>query len=605
MKRLQRRVGRVAGLSGPGPVMVSLASAVGLVVGVRSVVALELPGVRTLLRLPAMPREPMGIAWTTRVVWPDQLQDAALERIAALVAALVLAAACVSLLDVLVLLLEAGASRRREIAIRAAVGAGPRRLVALLMRDVRRLLSAGLALGLLLGLAGGGAVRAAWPGELREVGLASATGTLVPVLAVLLAVSAAAYVGVGLRVGRRGALAAELGAGGRATADRAEAFERRALSAVQMGAAGAVTIATLSLALAVERPVGGTEQRDDVVAVSVTAPGEASEAGWAAVLERLGDIPGLSAESLATPGALVGLGVRDHATAQCGACMRGGLPLPFWGARADHHAVAPGFFAAVGIPVLAGRDLTPGDHARGRRVALVNRTFAAGSFEDGDPLGRLVRLGRDIDAWYEVVGVVEDRPAAAVGGDDLARPAVWVNALQHPLRQVDVLLRGPADAVRTAVAVLEGAGYAPAPPRTLAEERRRAFAPLRWSIGIAVAMGLLTLALAVHGGHATALQVTRRRTRELALRRVLGATDRRVLWHVLAGSARAALWGAAFAVFFGALLVGLLRRAAGGVPAPGPEAYLAVTVLLVGTALLASMRAAREALAVEPGAALE
>jgi len=59
------------------------------------------------------------------------------------------------------------------------------------------------------------------------------------------------------------------------------------------------------------------------------------------------------------------------------------------------------------------------------------------------------------------------------------------------------------------------------------------------------------------------------------------------------------------AAFFGALLIGLLRKSAGGVPSPGPAAYLGVTVLLVGAALAASVRAAREALAVEPGTALK
>jgi len=585
--------------------MVALSAAAGLLVGVRSVVAVELPGVRGLLRLPALPREAMGIAWTPRVVWPDQIQDAALDRIGGLIAAVLLAAASVALLNALVLLLEASVSRRREIALRAAVGAGPRALVALLLHDVRRLVATALSLGVLLGIAAGGALRAAWPGVTERADAVASAGTIVPALLLLGALAAGIYVRTGLVVGRRTPLAGLLSAGGRATPDRGEAFVRRALSAVQMGVAGAVALGTLALARLPATPEAFHPAAAETVAVDVRAPSGGGGAAWTDLLTRLAAVPGLEAESLSTPGALVGLGVRDYATAQCGACIRGTLPMPFWGARAEHHAVGPGFFEAVGMRIISGRGFTATDAPGAKPVAVVNRTFANTSFENGDPLGHLVRLGAGMYDWYEVVGVVEDLDIPVVGGDDLARPAVWVNALQRDVDHGDVLLRGSDEAVRTATAVLSAAGYRPGRPRTLSEERRRAAAPLRWAGRLAALLGLLTLGLAMHGGHATALQIGRRRARELALRRAIGATDRRLLVHTLAGSARAALWGGAFAVFFGSLLVALLRQAVGGVSALDPGAYAAVVTLLAGSAMLASARAVGEALAVEPAGVLE
>ena len=77
-------------LHGAGGALVSFAAAVGILVGTRSVVAVELPGVRSLLRLGGVPREHLGLDWSPRALWPVELQDAAVERLAGLLAALFL-----------------------------------------------------------------------------------------------------------------------------------------------------------------------------------------------------------------------------------------------------------------------------------------------------------------------------------------------------------------------------------------------------------------------------------------------------------------------------------------------------------------------------------
>ncbi|HKJ02719.1 MAG TPA: ABC transporter permease, partial [Longimicrobiales bacterium] len=581
--------GRVQVWGGP---LVALSSAVGALVGLRSVVALELPGFRGLLGLPTLPRETLGISWSGRALWPAQIQGAALERLTGLVAALFLAAAGVALLNTLILLFEAGASRRREIAVRAAVGEGPWPVVRRLVSDVRRLVASGLVLGLLLGLAWGGALRGAWPGVVAEVGWLGAAASLVPPVGLVAVLTGLAYVWTGVSVARGGALARALLSGERATAAPGEAFQRRILAALQSGVAGAVALGALGLSLGVGTPPsGGSGEGPTTVVATVTAPAVPGD-GWRELRARLAALPGLEAETLATPGALVGLGIRDYATAQCGNCYRGGLPLPFWGAVVDHHAVGPDYFRLAGMTLGAGRGFTDADGPGAARVAVVNRTFANTAFEKGEPLGRKVRLGSDLDAWYEVVGIVEDMPMVGVGGDDLARAAVYVSALQHPPRTGSLLLSGSDDAVAAALDVAASVGFGTAAPRTVQQLRRDAQATVRWLGRLAFVLALLTLALAVHGGHATALQVARRRVRELAVRRALGATDGRIVRHVLAGAAGTALGGSAIAVFFGALLVAWFRKVAGGVPAPDAATYVAVVVILVGVGLAASARAA-------------
>ena len=157
----------------------------------------------------------------------------------------------------------------------------------------------------------------------------------------------------------------------------------------------------------------------------------------------------------------------------------------------------------------------------------------------------------------------------------------------------------------SALGVAAAMGFAPGDGETVGHVRREAEAPRGWLGGLGLVLAFLTLGLAVHGGHTTALQVARRRERELAVRRALGASDGRIVRHVLAGAAGTALGGSAVAVFLGALFVALLRKVIGGVPPLGPEAYLGVVVLLMGAGLVASAQAAREAVRVEPGLAME
>lgn len=582
--------------------LVALSAASGLVVGMRSVAALELPGWRLLLGLPGIPRVGFGLTWSETALWPRDLQAAGLDRVAGLVAALFLAALAVALLNTLVLLLEAGMARWRETAIRASLGAAPPTLVRSLLADVRRLVVGGLSLGILLGLAAGGALRAAWPGSPADPEILQAAAFVLPALVALAGAAALAYAAVGLRTLRRGSLAPALSAGDRATPDRGAVFLRRSLSAIQAGAAGAVVLGALAPALDVaDGPSGGT---GDALLVPVTAPADAEPGHWAALLDRVARLPGLEAESLATPGSLLGLGVRDHAMAHCGACFRGGLPLTFWGAVADHHAVAPGFVEAAGLRVVAGRDLEDGDRGGAEPVALVNEAFAARSFEDGDPLGRRVRLGTALDAWYTVVGVVSDTDLPVLGGDDRRRPAVYVSAFQQEPSSGHLLFRGGEETGSALRGILAHAGYAPGEVRTVQELRRAAAAPLVWVRRVALLLGALTLALALHGAHVTALQVTRRTSGELAVRRALGASDRRLAGHVLRGAAGVGVGASLLAVFFGALLVAFLRKAAGGVAPLGAGSYLAVGGLLVASGVTAAWRAAGEALAVPPARAL-
>jgi hypothetical protein len=166
------------------------------------------------------------------------------------------------------------------------------------------------------------------------------------------------------------------------------------------------------------------------------------------------------------------------------------------------------------------------------------------------------------------------------------------------------MLRGSPEAVEQAHAVLTDSGFDAPEPVTLVAFLRQEAAPLGWAAGAMRMLALLAFAAAIHGIWLTALQTTRRRAAELAVRRALGASTLATARLVLASRLRTTGWGLAGFLFFGTLASGTLQRAA-GVDGPGAPGFAAVGLLLLAVSLLASARAVSEALAVEPARLLD
>jgi hypothetical protein len=335
---------------------------------------------------------------------------------------------------------------------------------------------------------------------------------------------------------------------------------------------------------------------DDLTVVEAFAP---DPDHWAPAIAALRAAPAVEAESLAAPGALVGLGVHDIVVTECGACSIGGLPTPLWNARAEHHVVGPGFFDLAGIPVVDGRGFRLEDGPGEEPVAIVSRRLANTAFEAGHAIGRRLRVGNDVDVWYRIVGVVEDRMVPTLGEDGRPRGAVYLSTEQHPLRHAAVLLRGDPAAVERAVGSLAAHGIEVRAARPAAEHLARAALPLAWAHWTLVALSLLSLVIAAHGVYLTALQTTRRQARDIGLRVALGASPGAIVRLCLVDRTRTTLWGLAGGAFLGALVSAGIQ-AASGAPGTGLSGYLAVGALLLTLSVAASWRAVGEALAVDP-----
>jgi predicted permease len=262
-----------------------------------------------------------------------------------------------------------------------------------------------------------------------------------------------------------------------------------------------------------------------------------------------------------------------------------------------------------------GRGFDARDGADALPVAVVSRALAERHWPGQDPLGRRIRLGRPDDAstpLYTVVGVVGDvvqNASAVVDGWGVGRPNVYRPLTQSPARFVSIALATPgapeafAEALRTAVQRVD-----PDTPvywvRSLRDWIQAAATDHRLIGMIFGLFGAFSVALAAAGLYAVLAYSVAQRTREIGVRRALGAADRGILRLVVGQGLRQVLLGLGIglvlAAGFGAALGGILY----GVSGADPLAYGGALALFAIVAAVACLAPARRALRVEPMQAL-
>jgi putative ABC transport system permease protein len=235
---------------------------------------------------------------------------------------------------------------------------------------------------------------------------------------------------------------------------------------------------------------------------------------------------------------------------------------------ANHERVSPGYFQTLGIPLLAGRDVTWADGPDAPPVVLINRATAERFWPGEDPLGKRLRWGGPAAArwpWLTVIGVVGDARYREIEG---VRPDLYVPFLQDPHWAMDLVLRTAGEptallpALRTAVAGLD-----PDQPLARATSLERAVddATARprlrtWLLALFAGLALLLAAVGLYG--LMALAVAQRRT-ELGIRLALGAGQGDLLRLVLGRGFGLTLAGLGLGLALG-LAMGLALAAAAG-----------------------------------------
>lgn len=627
MRSLRSSVGRTTRsfFSPPAffrPALAFLAAGAGVVVAVLGNLETHLAkglGVSGLLRVDVAPQAEFGIEWSRRVQGAVPVQEAGASHLLLVLCGLCLAAVVVLGTSLLMLLAGRWRARAHGRAIRIACGASGIRIR---MEDAlggMALTVAGGSVGLALGYLGKVVLALTWPHLLSASPFHLEVIPLLPVLGAFLIMVPAVALVREVPSGRRGDLTSLLGGGNRLVGGRYPEGLKGLLPALQIGLSVSLLMGSSVVLRGVldgggNRDAGRVDGDALVVPVVATVPdGEEGLKGkaWTELLSDLRGVPGVREVALFTPGAWIGVGPTALTWTHCGACRVGGMWVPFYAPPVRYHVVSPDSFRAMNVSVTRGRDFTSRDGPGAPRVAVVNASYAQQHFDAEGPLGRSIRLGVGPDAGHTVVGVVEDFGIGGVGSSDTPRATVFVSALQHPPDRADLFLV-PGDGTATATeveyvaeAVESGGRFAPArEPVRLNEYLARTVSPLRWFAGVALALGLLTLAAAAFGVYSLAHYSVHLRVGEIGVRRALGAGAFRIAALVLGRSAKVLILGAFLGLEGALLLHAGLQEVVSQEQGFDLRAFAWVMAVMTVAVVVGTLSPARKASRVPPGVAM-
>jgi putative ABC transport system permease protein len=502
------------------------------------------------------------------------------------------------------LLLARSAARERELAVRAALGARRSRIVRQLLTESLLLALAGAALGVAAARFGLDALLVAAPESIR--------GADVSVDRTVLAFAAAAAMGTALIFGLLPALRAS-------RADLVQPLkgtQHHKLGAALVAAQVALSIVLLagaglllrSFSQVLQTPTGFESSGVLAATVSLGGPAYDTHADarilyYQRALRAVAALPGV--ESAGAIDVLPTTGTSDRSYEIESYQPRPGEPKP----ESQFHATTAGYFEALRIPLLQGRNFAATDDAHAAQVVLVNQAWVRRYLPGREVLGQRLRLtvGTSRDApeqWRTIVGVAGD--VRELGIDKPAPPAFFVPIEQLSPGQLDVVVRAPpalAQRVRETLAHTD-ASQPVDRIQPLGELTDAALAQRRFPLRLLGAFAVLALLLSALGIYGVTSYSVAQRTREIALRMAVGATEQRVLRMVLGAALRTAALGAVAGVLGALLLTRVLSSMLYGVSATDPVTYL-VTVALFGfVALTASALPARRASRTNPMTAL-
>jgi len=537
----------------------------------------------------------------------DALVGSARPTLLVLLAAvtLVLLVACV---NVATLYAERAAAREREIAMRAALGAGRGRIARQLLTESVLVAALGAAAGFALGAALlRGLVALLPPGTPRVEEI----GVDLRVVAVTAALAVASGLAFGLLPARRAArqdVHAALRGGARASAaagagraPRSLVVAQIALAVVLVSGAGLLIksfwrLQAVTLGFRTEQVLTAEVARP-IVTADTTAR---VHAFYDAVLERVRAIPGVRSAAVAS-GLPFGGGAYFVATAIEGHPTPPGTepPLPILA------SVDGALLPTLGIPLRRGRALAPEDREGAPLVALIDEEAARRFWPGEDPIGRRIRYVWTPDRWLTIVGVV-----GTVRRDSLSAapsPSLYVPMHQANAVAMRLVVRTDAGldpesfapALRAAVAAVDAAvpvgAVQPLRGVVSASAARPRF--VTTLLGAFATVAVLLGAVGIYG--VVAAGVARRR-REIGVRLALGATRGRVLRMVLREGLTVTLAGVGLGLLGAAAAGGALRAWLFGVEPWDPTVLLLVPALLAMVSIGASVGPARRAAKVEP-----
>lgn len=268
--------------------------------------------------------------------------------------------------------------------------------------------------------------------------------------------------------------------------------------------------------------------------------------------------------------------------------------------------VSPGYFEAMGTTVLEGRDFTEQDDENAQRVAIVNETFVRKFFPGEEPIGKRFSLSRPEGVKTLIIGVVKDGKYAGLNEDPrpyIARP-IW----QSEVGSTSIVARAGGDEQRLKSSISREVqqldSNLPMSAVTLTEKLSLPLLPARVAATVLGGFGLLALALAAIGIYGVISYAVSTRTHEIGIRMALGAQRPAVIQMVISQGMRLTLIGVALGLALALALTRLLKTLLFGVSSTDPITFVVAALLLAAVALMACYIPARRAANVDPMVAL-
>ena len=508
------------------------------------------------------------------------------------------------------LLLARGASRQKEFAVRAALGASRLRVMRLLLTESLTLSLAGGCLGLLLAVWGTAALTAIAPDNIPRL---NEVGVDARVFAFTLAVSLVTGIVFGLvpalhaakpdlnealKEGSRGSMGSTAGSRTRSVLVAVEV----ALSLVLLIGAG---LMIRSFSRLQQMNLGFNP--DNVLTVSLTLPNSKytedrqQAAFFQEALERIQSLPGVK-----SAGGTTGLPLTLSVS---GSDFRiEGRPEPEAGKEMiiNTRSISPGYFQTLGIPSVKGRDFSDRDKSDMPKAAIINRDLARIYFPNEDPIGKRITFD-DGGSWIAIVGVIGD--VRQLGLDSSARPEVYLPYLQVASPSMSLVIRTASNpsslvaGVKSQIQMIDK-DLPIDDAKTMQQLLLESTSGRRFNMLLLTVFAVVALVLATVGIYGVMSYTVTQRTHEIGIRVAVGAQPRDVFRMVIGKGMLLAMIGVATGLVGAFGLTRLMTTMLFGVEPTDPATFVSIAVLLTSVALAACYIPGRRAMGVDPMVAL-
>ena len=508
------------------------------------------------------------------------------------------------------MMLARSVARRRELSIRAALGASRWRLVRQMLTESLLIALFGGALGLVLAAWGVDALLALRPESLTASHAVMLDRT---VLGFTLGVSVVTSLVFGLIPAAHAAgrdVEPSLHESSRGSGGVERQRTRRLLVVTEIALALLLLVGTGLMVQSFRRlqAVNPGFNPEGVVSAKLSLPRANVDTAkvigfYQELVSRVASLPGVSAAGAVS---YLPLG-RDGAGYRF---LVEGQPLvePQLRPRAEFNVVTPGYFATLEIPLLQGRDLAERDRWDSPWVVVVNRTLARRFWPTESAVGKRLTFGEPgEDAWLTVVGVVGDVKQQSL--DSELRPQIYAPQAQVGLEEMALLVRTGMDpgslepAIRGAVSAIDP-GVPVSEVRSMTQVRSASISTERFRTLVLATFALLALVLAAIGVYGVISYGVVQRSREIGIRMALGARRAEILRLVVGEGMLTVAIGIAIGVLAAAGLSRFLESLLYAVRPGDPATFVAIPTLIAAVALAACVLPARRAMRVDPAGTL-